>query len=88
MKKQTRSILQELNSLHDRKDKDLLIESTANNIIQSGANLLTQLRETYDEKTAALLERRFLNCIKSGDATKFTRSIKRIIEDKNSEKKP
>lgn len=88
MKKQTRSILQELNDLHTRKDRDLLIESTANNIIQSSINLLSQIRETYDEKTATMLERRFLNCIKSGDSTKFTRGIKRVIEEKNSAKKP
>ena len=33
MKKQTRSILQELNNLAITSDKDRLIESTANNII-------------------------------------------------------
>lgn len=86
MKKQTRSILQELNDMHSRKDRDLLVESTANNIIESGANLLTQIRENYDPKTAAMLERRFLNCIKTGDSTKFTRTIKRIIEEKKSAK--
>lgn len=86
MKKQTRSILQELNEMHSRKDRDLFVETTANNIIESGANLLSQIRETYDPKTAAMLERKFLNCIKTGDSKKFTRSIKRIIEEKNSGK--
>ena len=35
MKKQTRSILQELNTLSITNDKDRLIESTASNIINS-----------------------------------------------------
>lgn len=85
MKKQTRSILHELNNLHSRKDRDLLIESTANNIIQSSVNLISQIHDTYDAKTAIQLERRFINCIKTGDSTKFTRSIKRIIEGKDTD---
>ena len=40
MKKQTRSILQELNNLHGNKDNDYFIDSTANNIIESAINLL------------------------------------------------
>lgn len=86
MKKRTHSILQELNSLHNRKDSDLFIESTANNIIESSVNLIKQLHDNYDSQTAIQLERRFINCIKTGDSTKFTRSIRRIIEEKKSNK--
>lgn len=82
MKKRTRSILEELNSVHGRKDSDRAIESTANNIIESSINLLSRIHEHYDIETASELERRFLNSIRAGDAKKFQRSIKKIIESK------
>lgn len=85
MKKKTRSILEELNHLGDRKDSDLLIESTANNIIESCINFLSRIHETYDSATANELERRFLNSIKSGDPRKFKRSINKIIESKKND---
>ena len=84
MKKQTRSILQELNNLH-RKDSDFLIESSANNIIESSINLLSQIQNTYDAATANDLERRFINSIKSGDPRKFRRSMNKIIESKKND---
>jgi len=85
MKKRTRSILEELNSL-GRKDDDHLIESTANNIIESAINLLDRISSTYDETTAGDLERRFVNSIRSGDPKKFKRGMQRIIETKNANK--
>lgn len=82
MKKRTRSILEELNNLGRAKDNDLLIETTANNIIESAINLLNRISKTYDETTAGELERRFLNSIKSGDPRKFKRGIQKVIESK------
>jgi hypothetical protein len=41
----------------------------------------------YDEQTAAELERRFINSIKSGDPRKFRRSMNRIIESKKDDTK-
>lgn len=83
MKKRTRSILEELNNLNLSADTDRMIESSANNIIESAINLLNRIGNTYDEDTAGELERRFLNSIKSGDPRKFKRSIQKIIEGKN-----
>ena len=85
MKKQTRSILQELNNLGNRKDNDFLIESSANNIIESAINLLNRISNSYNEQTAGELERRFINSIKSGDPQKFKRGLKKIIESKNND---
>lgn len=82
MKKQTRSILQELNNLAITSDKDRLIESTANNIINSSINLINLINSEYDATTASELERRFLNSIRSGDPKKFKRGIAKIIESK------
>ena len=45
MKKQTRSILQELNTLSITNDKDRLIESTASNIINSSINLINLINK-------------------------------------------
>jgi hypothetical protein len=82
MRKTTRSILQELSDLGINRDTDLVIESRGSNIIQSAINLLEQIRSNYDLETAAELERRFINSIKTSDASKFKRGIKRIQESK------
>jgi hypothetical protein len=82
MKKRTRSILEELNTVHGRRDNDRAIESSASNIIESSINLLSRIHEHYDIETASELERRFLNSIRTGDPKKFHRSMKKIIESK------
>lgn len=85
MKKRTRSILEELSNLgQSRRDNDLLIENTGNNIIESAINLLNRISMHYDAETASDLERKFINSIKTGDPRKFKRSIQRIIESKNN----
>tara|TARA_B100001057_G_scaffold474707_1_gene540564 strand:+ start:940 stop:1197 length:258 start_codon:yes stop_codon:yes gene_type:complete len=83
MKKRTRSILQELSNIGSRSQSDLLIETTANNIIESSINLLNTINKNYDVETASELERRFLNSIRTGDPRKFKRAITKIIESKN-----
>ena len=85
MKKRTRSILEELNSLSLSRSNDHLIESSGSNIIESAINLLDRIGETYDATTANELERRFLNSIKSSDPRKFKRGITKIIESKRND---
>lgn len=87
MKRRTRSILEELNSLGRKHNNDRLIESSASNIIESSINLLNRISETYDDNTASELERRFINAIKSGDPRKFKRGIAKVIEAKNNDTK-
>ena len=82
MKKYTRSILEELSNIDRSSNKDLLIETSASNIIESAINLLNRISHTYDETTASELERRFINTIKTGDPRKFKRGISKIIEGK------
>jgi hypothetical protein len=84
MRKSTRSILQELSDLGLSRNTDMIVESRASNIIQGAVNLLALIRENYDIETAAELERRFINSIKTGDITKFKRGIKKIQESKNN----
>jgi hypothetical protein len=77
MKKQTRSILQELNSMVQNKDRAHVFESRAESIIQSSINLINELYEHYDENVADDLRNRFVNSIKGQDVKKFVRGINR-----------
>jgi hypothetical protein len=85
MRKSTRSILQELSDLGVSRDTDMVIEARGSNLIQSAVNLLSLIRENYDIETASELERRFINAIRTGDAAKFKRGIKKIQESKNND---
>ncbi len=78
MQKRTRSILTELDELLTHKDKDSLLESRANNIINGAINLIKHIHENYDAVTAGELERRLLNAIKGQDPSKFTRGIRKL----------
>jgi hypothetical protein len=78
VQKRTRSILTELDELLTHKDKDNLLESRANNIINGAINLIKYIRENYDAEQALELERRLLNAIKGQDPAKFARGIRKI----------
>lgn len=81
MQKRTRSILTELDELLTHKDKDNLLESRANNIINGAINLIKYIRENYDTEQALELERRLLNAIKGQDPAKFARGIRRLKDE-------
>lgn len=78
MQKKTRSILEELDSLRLQKDRENLVESRANHVIQGAINLIAFIRENYTVEQAEELERRLLNSIRSQDASKFSRGVKRL----------
>ena len=78
MQKRTRSILTELDELLTHKDKDNLLESRANNIINGAINLIKYIRENYEAEQAGELERRLLNAIKGQDPSKFTRGVRKL----------
>lgn len=84
MKKQTRSILQELNSLNMNRSQEDLIASSGLNLIESAINLLTKIHSNYSPEEAVDLERRFLNSIRSGDPKKFQRGVKKVNESKKN----
>jgi hypothetical protein len=86
MKKSTRSILQELSDLSVNRNKDSVIESRGSNLIESAINLLSLIRENYDLETAAELERRFINAIRTAEPSKFKRGIKKIQESRDDTK--
>ena len=84
MKRATKSLLEELNSISERKNGEAIIESRATHVIDSAINLLRLIKENYDPDQAYELERRLINSIKGGDARKFTRSIRKLRDNKET----
>tara|TARA_R110000823_G_scaffold93747_8_gene205174 strand:+ start:2957 stop:3208 length:252 start_codon:yes stop_codon:yes gene_type:complete len=78
VQRKTRSILEELDTFSNTKDRGNLVESRANHVIQGAINLINFIRETYDEEQAMDLERRLLNSIKAQDSSKFNRGVRKI----------
>ena len=81
MQKKTRSILEELDSLRLQRDRENLIESRANHVIQGAINLINFIKENYAPQQAEELERRLLNSIRAQDVNKFSRGVKRIANE-------
>jgi len=82
MQKKTRSILEELESMHQTRDTHHVVESRARNIITSAINLIETIETNYSESEANDLTRKLLNSIKNKDYQKFSRSLGRIDENK------
>lgn len=81
MQKRTRGILTELDELLTHKDKENLLETRANNIINGAINLIRYIHENYEPEKAGELERRLLNAIKGQDPAKFTRGIRKLKDE-------
>lgn len=87
MLKKTRSILEELDSYFVEKDKENVLESRADHVIQGAINLINTIRESYDEEVASELERRLLNSIRAQDPNKFIRGIRRMRSESTTSNK-
>lgn len=81
MQRKTKSILDELDSLYIERDRKLFIESRASNIIASAINLLEQIETTFPADQAENLTRKFLNAIRTRDANRFARTVRRSNAD-------
>ncbi len=77
MQKKTRSLLEELDSLYIERDRKVLIENRATNVIESAIRLIEQIESEYSAEQAENLTRKLLNAIRTKDAGKFSRSVKR-----------
>ena len=77
MQKRTRSLLEELDSMYIERERDLVIESRAANIIAGAINLLEQIDASYTQEQAENLTRKLLNAIRTRDAGKFDRTVRR-----------
>lgn len=82
MQKKTRSILEELESMHHERDTKHVIETRAENIIASAIRLIELMESTYNPAEVEDLTRKLINSIKLKDSQKFKRSLGRINESK------
>ena len=81
MQKKTRRILEELDTLYVERDRRLLIENRASNIIDTAIRLLEQIESEYSPEQAENLTRKLLNAIRTRDSGKFSRSVRRTHAD-------
>ena len=79
MKKRSRSILEELNQISVDRDRNHVLQSRAEHVINSAINLLEQIEAQYDTDTAKDLQNRLVNSIRGRDARKFQRGIGKVI---------
>ena len=86
MKRATRSLLEELNSITEKHHSEAIIESRATHVIDSAINLIKLIKENYSPEQAYELERRLINSIKGADSAKFVRSIRRLRDSKETAK--
>ena len=84
LKRATKSLLEELNSITFKKDNEAVIESRATHVINSAINLLAIIKENFPPEQAYELERRFINSIKGSDPSKFTRGIRKVRDIKET----
>ena len=83
MKNRTKSLLEELSSMPLKRDKEEVVESRASHILESTIRLITYIRENFDQDTAFKLEKRFNSAIKNMDASKFSKGVARIKENRD-----
>jgi hypothetical protein len=81
MQKKTRSLLEELDSLYVERDRRLIIETRADSIISSAIRLIEQIEAEFGAEQADNLTRKLLNAIRTKDAGKFSRSVRRTHAD-------
>lgn len=77
MQKNTKSILEELDNLYIERDRRLVIENRAANIIASAIRLVEQIESEFPPDQAENLTRKLLNAIRTKDSGKFSRSVRR-----------
>lgn len=82
MKKRTKSLLEEINSIRPVKDSSQLLESRGSNAISGIINLLEMIDDSYDSETAQDLTKRVMLSIKNRDQDRFMRGIKKLRSKK------
>tara|TARA_B100000214_G_scaffold371282_1_gene347345 strand:- start:1013 stop:1309 length:297 start_codon:yes stop_codon:yes gene_type:complete len=82
MQKQTKSILEELTNVSYNKDKENVVESRASHILESAIRLMQYIKDNFEPDTAYKLEKKFHSAIKNMDASRFSKGVARIKENK------
>lgn len=83
MRKQTRSILEEITNIVPQRDKESFVENKAINVIASTKYLVEFINENFPSEQRDDLLKRLFNSLKTGDDNKFRRGIKAIKEAKH-----
>jgi hypothetical protein len=83
VRKQTKSILEEITNIVPQRDKESFVENKAVNIIASTRYLIEFINENFPAEQRDDLLKRLLNSIRTGDDSKFRRGIKAIKEAKH-----
>jgi hypothetical protein len=78
MKKRTRSLLEEINSISPVKDNKIILESRGVNAISSIVNLLEMIENHYEPEVAQDLTKRVMLSIKNRDSDRFLRGVKKL----------
>ena len=81
MSKRFSSILDELDK--PSRNRDLIVENRANQVIASFSHLIKLIEESYDTETANDLKKRLVNSLRTKDEEKFSRKIRSL--NKNGE---
>lgn len=82
MDKNFRSLIDELSDIAPAKNRDLFIESRAQQVIASVSHLMKLIKESYSVEEAEDLQKRLINSLRTGDENKFRRGIRHIRESK------
>ena len=83
MRKQTRSILEEITNIVPQRDRESFVENKAINVIASAKYLVEYIQENFPSDQRDDLLKRLFNSLRTGDDSKFRRGIKQIKEAKN-----
>lgn len=83
MRKQTRSILEEITNIVPQRDRESFVENKAINVIASTKYLVEYIQENFPSDQRDDLLKRLFNSLRTGDDSKFRRGIKQIKEAKH-----
>jgi hypothetical protein len=82
MRKQTRSLLEEITNIVPQRDRESFVENKAINVIAGTKYLVEYINENFNKEDSEDLIKRLFNSLKTGDDSKFRRGIKQIKESK------
>lgn len=83
--RRTKSIIEELDRFVPERDKHLIIEARASNVIASAMNLIALISESFTNEEAEELNKRLIGAIKNQDPDKFNRKIREFRKTPRSD---
>jgi len=80
MEKQFRTIIEALGTIVPTNNKELFIESRAQQVIASARHLIQLLENSFPDEVSDDLTKRLLLAIKNDDSEKFCRKMRQLRE--------